>query len=552
MALALGVSWLLTWIVVPILARLLLGTRHAVEKPPGRIGRATATGYRRALDFSLRRPWLALLGLLPLLVLGTLAWTQVGSGFMPRMDEGGFILDYYSAPGTSLDETNRLLDKVGAILRHDPAVDTYSRRTGTQLGGGLTEANQGDFFVRLKTGSRPPIWTVMRRVRREIAERIPGLHIATSQLMEDLIGDLTAVPQPIEVKLYGDHTGQLNTAAATVQKRLAGLPGITEVRSGVVPAGDALEVRVDPLRAAALGLTPRAVMSQVHDAVNGSVVARLPEPPQMIGVRVWLPAADRGRVGQIRRLPIALQGGHTVPLSQVASVTPVAGQNQIVRENLKRMVPVTARTTGISLGAAATEVKTMLARPGVLPAGVNARLGGLYHQQQIAFRGLLITLVAAVALVFALLLYLYERLSAALAIIAMPLAAMAAVFIGLWITGVELNISALMGMTMIVGIVTEIAIFYFSELDMLRAENPDLPQHLALAEAGRHRLRPILMSASAAILTLLPLALAIGSGAQMQQPLAIAIIAGLLAGAPLVLLVMPALYLLLDRAPRPS
>ena len=120
------------------------------------------------------------------------------------MDEGGFILDYRSEPGTSLTETDRLLRRVEAILRATPEVETYSRRTGLQLGGGLTEANMGDFFVRLKPLPRRDIETVMNEVRKKVEGQVPGLEIELAQLMEDLIGDLTAVPQPIEIKLYSD------------------------------------------------------------------------------------------------------------------------------------------------------------------------------------------------------------------------------------------------------------------------------------------------------------------------------------------------------------
>jgi multidrug efflux pump subunit AcrB len=194
------------------------------------------------------------------------------------------------------------------------------------------------------------------------------------------------------------------------------------------------------------------------------------------------------------------------------------------------------------------DVKKVLSRQGELPPGMYYQLGGLYYQQQIAFRGMTIVLLTAIALVFTLLLFLYESFRAALAVLIQPLLAICAVLIGLWVTQTELNISSMMGMTMIVGIVTELAIFYFSELAEAEArasdENPPTPRALLL-EAGRNRMRAILMSAIAMILTLLPLALALGRGAQMQQPLAIAIISGMLAAPPLVLVVMPVVYNLL-------
>jgi len=179
----------------------------------------------------------------------------------------------------------------------------------------------------------------------------------------------------------------------------------------------------------------------------------------------------------------------------------------------------------------------------MLPADMYYELGGLYQQQQIAFKGLIGVFIAALALVFVLLLFLYGRFRVAIAILLMPLLALGGVFTGLWLTGTELNITAMMGMTMIVGIVTEVSVFYFSELyEQRRNGLESLP---ALVEAGRKRLRPITMTTLAAMLALLPLAMALGQGSAMQQPLAIAIIAGLLVQLPLVLIAMPVVFHLL-------
>jgi len=373
---------------------------------------------------------------------------------------------------------------------------------------------------------------------------VPGLDVEVSQLMEDMIGDLVAVPQPIEVQLYSDNADELNATAQKVADALGKVSGMNGVLPGINPAGDALTMTVDPTKAELQGLDPQEVADQVTAAIDGTVAAQLPVQGKMIGVRVRLSAPSYKQLERIKALPIRAADGHLLPLSQIASLQIVQGQPEITRSNLKRMVAVTGRISGRSMGAVANDVKLMLAKPGMLPKGMYYQLGGLYQQQQEAFRGLTVVLLAAIALVFTLLLFLYESFRAALAIMLMPLLAICAVFTGLWVTGIELNISAMMGMTMIVGIVTEVAIFYFSELEEIAG---DMPLHEALVEAARHRMRPILMSTMAAILTLLPLALALGSGSQMQQPLAVAIIAGMLLQVPLVLLVMPVLYAVLMR-----
>jgi CzcA family heavy metal efflux pump len=544
MASALVISYLLTWIVVPLLSERLLDRRHSADHAPGKFSQRLMRAYEASLQRSLKRPIWILLLVVPLVGVGALAYGQVGTGFMPAMDEGGFTFDYISKPGTSLEETGRLLNQVETIIRENPYVDTYSRRTGLQLGDGLTEANTGDIFVRLKNGSRPSTEEVMNDIRAEAEAKVPGLDVDVSQLMEDMIGDLVAVPEPIEIQLYSDDADELNTTAQKVADALGKVKGVNGVLNGINPAGDALTMTVDPAKAALQGLDPAGVTDQVTAAIDGTVAAQLPAEGKVVGVRVRLPVASYRHLEQVQTLPIRAADGHLLPLSQVANLQVVQGQPEITRNNLKRMVAVTGRISGRSMGATIADVKAMLAKPGLLPKGMYYELGGLYQQQQQAFRGLTVVLLAAIALVFTLLLFLYESFRVALAILAMPLLAMGAVFIGLWITGIELNISAMMGMTMIIGIVTEVAIFYFSELDEVADK---LPLHEALLAAAKHRTRPILMSTLAAILTLSPLALALGTGSQMQQPLAVAIIAGLLVQVPLVLLVMPVLYALLMR-----
>jgi multidrug efflux pump subunit AcrB len=202
------------------------------------------------------------------------------------------------------------------------------------------------------------------------------------------------------------------------------------------------------------------------------------------------------------------------------------------------MVAVTARIENRGIGAAVDEVQKTLAQPGLLQPGVSYEMGGLYRQQQIAFVGLAKVFAAALIAELVLLLVLYEQFWLPLIIIATSLLSTTAVFTALWLTGVELNVTALMGMTMIIGIATEMAIFYVSEYTELARV---MSGNQALREASRNRLRPITMTALAAILTLLPLALAIGQGSGIQQPLAIAIVAGLVIQYPLVLLAMPVL-----------
>jgi CzcA family heavy metal efflux pump len=550
MAAALLISFLVTWLAVPLLADHFLNERDAQLKPDSRLIGWLHRHYRRLMTALLARPLLVLPGLLPLLLLGALAYHFVGSGFMPAMDEGGFVLDYRSAPGTALSETDRLLRQVEQIVRATPDVATYSRRTGSGLGGGLSEANEGDFFIRLKSGARRPADEVMDDIRARVEHNVPGLKIEMAQLMEDLIGDLTAVPQPVEVKIFNDNPALLASAAQGVAERIGKIAGVVDVKNGINPAGDALDIEVDSIKAAMEGMDADAITKSVETMVSGNVATRVARGVKMVGVRVWVPKTLRNTDTDLANALIRAPDGHLFPLRRVATLRAITGQPQIARENLKRMVAVTARISGRDLGSVINDVKKAMAQPQLLPAGSYFVLGGLYEQQQIAFQGLLAVFGAAVALVFMLLLFMYESFRVALSIMLTALLAVSAVFIGLWITGTELNISAMMGMTMIIGMVTEVAIFYYSEQRELMQNEV---HEASLVDAGINRMRPIAMTTLAAILTLLPLAFAIGQGSEMQQPLAIAIISGLVVQLPLVLLVMPVLFhIMRDRKPAAS
>jgi CzcA family heavy metal efflux pump len=539
MAASLVISFLIAWLAVPILADHFLGEKDAGQEEGGKWTKRVHHWYEDLMRRVLGRPWLILLGVVPLLIVAFLCYQRVGSGFIPSMDEGGFILDYVAPPGTSLSETDRLLRQVEAVLQETPEVQTYSRRTGLQLGGGLTEANQGDMFVRLKPLPRRPINAVMDEVRGEVEKRMPGLEIEMALLMEDLIGDLTAVPQPIEIKLYSDDGLLLNATAPRVAKAISGIPGVVDVKDGIVLAGDALTITVDRAKASLEGMDPDAVTAAVNALLDGArATTSVESGPKLVGIRAWIPEKNRRTAATVGNLQLRAPDGHFFPLRRVAVIGTVVGQPQIVRDDLKRMIPVTGRISGRDLGSTIRDVQAALAKPGLLPRGTYFTLGGTYAEQQNAFSGLIAVFAGAVALVFLLLLFLYESFRIAASMLGSTLLALSAVTIGLWLTRTELNISSMMGMTMIIGIATEVAIFYVSELVSLPEGQS---QTEALVQAGINRMRPIAMTTFAAILALLPLALGIGAGSAMQQPLAIAIISGLILQLPVVLIVLPVL-----------
>ncbi len=541
MAASLAISFIVAMLVVPLLADALLNRKSAEKlEAVGPLMSRLRHHYGHFMARLLKHPLWALPVILMFMALGYLAYANLGSGFMPKMDEGGFILDYKSPPGTSLTETDRILRQVEAIIVKTPEVNGYSRRTGLALGGSITEANEGDFFIHLKPAPRRNIEAVMAEIRESVETQVPGLRIETAQLMEDLIGDLTAVPQPIEVKLFGDDSGVLRKIAPQVAERLQKISGVVEVFNGIRIAGDAVEIRVDRVRAAIEGMDPDNVTRQLQDMVGGNVASQIQVGEKLVGLRVWVNQDLRDRISALQNLRLRAPDGHYLPLKRIAEISIAEGQAQELRENLKPMVAVTGRIEGRDLGSTMRDVQQTLNSLS-LPNGVYIEYGGLYKEQQQSFRDLTIVFLSAVLLVAALLLYLYEDIAVVLSIVITSLLSLSGVFCGLWLTGVELNISSMMGMTMVIGMVTEIAIFYFSELKHRDHSNGDP------IAAGKLRMRPILMSAIVAILALMPLALGLGAGSAMQKPLAVAIISGLVVAVPLILLLMPALYALLDK-----
>ena len=538
------ISFLISWICIPLFSLYIFRNKDMVQEKKGITTKFFHYFYEKIMNLFFLRPLYLFLIIILLIITGFLGYRHLGSGFLPDMDEGGFILDYRTKPGTSLTETDKQLKKVEEIIRNIPEVSTYSRRTGVALGGFLTEANEGDFFIRLKPFPRQPLDAVMEKIREKIEKQTPGLEIEMAKLMTDLIGDLTAVPEPIEIKLFSDNGTTLNLLAPKIADAISNIKGIVDVSDGIIPAGDALNIKIDQIQAGIQGLTAEQVTMQLQGYLSGVVSSRIQEDTKMAGIRVWIPMDSINSIKEIRQLPIESPDGSFIPLYTIAKITIENGQNQITRENLKRMVAVTARINGRDMGTTMKDVIKALNKPGLIPDGVYFSMGGMYQQQQIAFYGLLIVFFSAVILVFILLLYLYERFSAVIPIMLTTLCVSISVFIGMWLTNTDLNIISIMGITMVVGIATEVGIFYYSEY----LEIPSyIPLNHRLICAGKNRMRPIAMTTFAAILALMPIASGIGQSAAMLQPLAIAIISGLFFQLPFVLVLLPVLIRLFVR-----
>ena len=498
--------------------------------------------YARGLRWLLERAWVALLAGTAVVAAAWLAYRHVETGFVPEMDEGAFVLDYWAPPGTSLDETLRMLARVDAILTGTPEVKAFSRRTGAELGFFLTETNRGDYAVRLKDGPRRPSAEVISAVRRQVHDALPGLRIEFVQILQDMIGDLSGNPEPVEVKLFGTDHAVLERTAQAANAAISTIPGIVDTFDGITEIGPTYRVEVDERRTKLIGLDAATVQQWLDTAITGTIVGQVLEGDRAIPLRLRYPEQFRTALASMDGLTLVTQG-RLAPLESLARLRagPVAVQRS--RENLRQVVRVTGRLEERDLGSAVRDAQALLSEL-ELPAGVSLEYGGLYASQQAAFRELLTVFFASLVLVSALLLIEFGSLGAVIAIVAGSSLALSGSLLALWMTGTALNVSSLVGMIMVVGIVAKNGILLLDFAEREYAQTNDL--ETALVGAGRVRLRPILMTSIAAGAGLAPLAVGLGAGAQMQQPLAIAILGGLSISMLFSLVGVPVLHVVLS------
>ena len=517
------------------------------EEQGGRFLRAVIRRYEWVLGHALDNRWVVLLIMAGVLAGSYLLYRGLGSEFLPAFDEGAFVLDYIAPAGSSLDETDRMLRHVEQMLKETPEVESYSRRTGLQLGLSITEPNTGDFLVKLKDSRERSTEEVESDLRGEIEKSEPALEVEFVGILSDLIGDLVSSPEPIEIKIFSEDTKALDAKAEEVEEAIKKVGGVVDTNPGVVVSGPAVTFRVDPQRAAQFGVTPADVAAAVTTAMSGDASSSILQQGRLVGVRVIYPAELRTSLDALRSLQVRSSTGALFRLDQVAEATYDKGQTEVNRESLRQYVPVTARLEGKDLGTAVSEIQRQLARDVKFPPGMTVEYGGLYQEQQASFRELALSLVLAVVLVFITLLVEFRSFAHPVAIVAGAVLALGGVLLGLFLTGETLNVVSLMGMIMVVGIVAKNGILMLDAVEEHLAAGDSLRE--ALLRSGRRRFRPVLMTSLAAILGMLPLALALGAGAELLQPLAIAVIGGLAVALLLSLVVTPTVYVMLRREP---
>lgn len=544
MVFAMAISFFLSITLAPLLASLVLREQD-IEREIRREERPSSLRrwYEGVLRSLLRWRWAAPPCILGVFLLTSWLYDHIGNDFMPNMDEGSFVLDYKSPPGTSLNETNRILMDVERILISVPEVESYSRRTGTQLGFFLTEANDGDFLVKLRRSRSRTIFDVMAEVRERVSVAEPGLTIELGQLMMDVIGDLTNNPSPVEIKLFGEDTKTLQAKAKEIASLIGGIPGVVDVFDGIIISGPSLVIRVNPLLASQAGFDAAEVQGQLETMIRGRAESTIQKGEKLIGVRVRFPDPYRHDIDRIEQVRLMNSSGVPVPLRAIATVEKTEGQAEIDREGLRQMTAVTARIKDRDLGHTVQEIQQKLSRELALPPAISLVYGGVYQTQRESFRGLFLVALAAVTLVFIVLLFEFGEFAVPFSIFTVNLLSLLGVFSALWLTGVSFNISSFVGIIMIIGIVAENAIFVMHNVKAFRAEGLGLDE--TLVRATLMRARPIIMTTLGAVCALLPLSLGVGAGAQMQQPLAIAVIGGFSLSSFLLFFGLPVIYRLM-------
>ncbi len=515
--------------------------------------------YGRTMRGVLKRPWVLIASSAAIVALG--AWIGFGlleNDLLPEMDEGGFILDYHTPPGSSLAESDRIIQRIENILHEVPEVENTSRRTGLELGAiPVTEANKGDFTVRLKRKRNRAIDEIMNDVRAQVEQTEPGTKVEFVQVLQDMIGDLTSQPEPIVIKLFSPDAKLLQEAAPRIADAIGKIEigkthPVVDILDGIenTTSGPAVTYQVNSAIAARSGFTPEEIAIDASAILEGEPAAT----PVVIGdraypIRVRFPEQTRASLDRMSNTLLVSSTGHTATLGSLATVTAEPGQIEVRRENLQRLVTVTARLEGAGLGSGMAAVQKAV-KDLHLPPSFRVEYGGQYQEQQKSFHDLLIVLLLALLLLFAVLLFEFRTFSAPAAILASALLSLFGGLLALLVTRTTFNVASFMGMIMVIGIVAKNGILLLDAENRFRALGFSAEE--AMIQSGRRRLRPIVMTALATVAGMLPLAFAIGAGSQMLQPLAITVVGGILSSMVLSLVFTPAIHYFLHREPPPE
>lgn len=544
MVVTLLVSLLLAVTLTPSIAGWLIRgrtTSAATGEEAGFLLRRVLKIYEAVMRWALRNAGWVLLFCQVVLIGGILIYRLLPTNFLPDFDEGGFVMDYTAIPGTSLAETARMLDEAEQSIRTNEDVESYSRRLGDQLGPFITEPYQGDYLIKLKAKRKHTTEEVLDQMRHDFDQRFPMVTWDFHGYLDDLMGDLQMAPNPVEVNLFSPDKNWLQQTAPRVEDAIKQVPGVVDTFNGLTETGPSINLRVRPADAMRFGLTAQAIANDVNTALYGQISSYVLEGDRVVNLRVLAPPDRVNQMSMLRELPVRTPTGAVVKLGQVADFSVAPAESELNRDNLRQNNIVTARLEGVDLGTAMREIQAKLSW---LPPG-SVEYGGQYQLQQESFRNMLTVLLAALLLVFTVLLIEFRSFCEPIAIVFGAVLALFGTVLALFVTGVSLNIISYLGAIIGVGIVAKNGILVLDYFRQLREQGVDVIE--ALVQAGHRRLRPVLMTSLAAALGMLPLAYGIGAGAEMLRPLAVAVVGALFISVLLSLIATPVVYYLLIR-----
>ncbi len=535
-------SFFVTWLGLPVIYLKLTSRKKDALKKFSKKKDTSQVKNQGWVKFFILRPWLSLIIIGVLITSICIILPKLETGFLPAMDEGSIVLDYNSPPGTSLEETDRILREAEKLIITVPEVEAYSRRTGTQMGFFITEPNRGDYLIQLKKNRKRTTEEVIDDIRKKIEASQPALRIEFGQVINDMLGDLTSSVEPVEVKIFGDDPKKLRELSQQAGAILNEVPGTADVFDGIVIAGPSVTIEPDYTKLAQFGITPANLQYQLQSSSQGNVVGTIFENEQVNNIRILYPGSRQMTVADLSRLEIFLPSGKLKPISELATVRVDAGDAEIERQNLQSMGVITARLNKRDLGGVIKDLQKRIKEKIILPQGYHIEYGGAYAEQQQSFKELLMILISASLLVFGVILFLFKDFKVAVLILIISVLGISGSYLALYFTHTALNVGSYTGLIMIVGIIGENAIFTFLQFKK-SLEEKSVDESIIYSISTR--LRPKLMTALGAIIALTPLALGIGTGAQLHQPLAIAVIGGFIIAMPLLLIVLPAMLRLL-------
>ena len=542
LAIAVVVSMLLAVFLTPALAVVFISTK---KKKPGKVMPVLVKAQQKTLKQFIKSPVITFTLILLFSIIAVYSYLNIPSGFLPEWDEGTIVHDYIAPPGSSIESTKNMLRPIAQYIMSIPEVKSYSLRTGRSLAHPRTHANDGDFVISLKEGHKRSSFEIMDQIRQFDKTHEPRLEPELFQVLPDRLNDLSGEIAPIVIKVFGKNLALIRQTASQIADSLEHIDGAVDVYKGYSKSEPELTVHVKEEAAARFGVSVKEISDAVHMALWGDNVTGMMEGLKLIPVRVRYPKQNFRHSEDIYRLPIYLSSiNRVLRLDEVATITKIPGLADIDHENLSQVVNVKAHISNRDLGGIITDIQRMLGKI-ALPPGVAVEIGGQYKSQQQAFNQLLLILSFGILLVFTILLFEFKSFRSALVILLGTILSVSGVFLLLWIVKIPLDISAFMGMIMIIGVVVNNGILLIDYAEKYFSQNHNVAE--ALLMAGKVRMRPILMTMLATIFGFLPLAFAMGEGSEMLQPLAVSMIGGMMLSMFLSLLVIPGLYYVVNK-----